>query len=393
MAFAGTATLPWIALRFSGWHGEPLAVAAVSGLAILGAAFLLSWAAEVAQMDISQSLALAFLALISILPEYAVDMVFAWKAGKELALPLAQQQGYAGLAAANMTGANRLLIGLGWSAVVLIYWARSRHRSVTIEPGQSTEMTFLALATLWSFTIPLRGEIGMLDLVVLLGLFVVYMWRASTAEHEEPELTGPPLALSVLPRLTRRLVTVGFFVWAALVILASAEPFAEGLVATGKHLGIEEFLLVQWLAPLASEAPEFIVASLFALRGNPSMGLGTLISSKVNQWTLLVAMLPLVFSFGAGHPVGMALDARQVEEVFLTSAQSLFALAVVLNFEMSMWEAGALIGLFITQLFFTQPEIRYAYAIAYVVLTVVIILRDPSRVSNLIHLVRTGGRR
>ena len=196
----------------------------------------------------------------------------------------------------------------------------------------------------------------MLDQWVLLGLFVVCMWRASTAEHEEPT-NRPPLALSVLPRLTRRLVTVGFFVWAALVILASAEPFAEGLVATGKHLGIEEFLLVQWLAPLASEAPEFIVASLFALRGNPSMGLGTLISSKVNQWTLLVAMLPLVFSFGAGHPVGMALDARQVEEVFLTSAQSLFALAVVLNFEMSVWEAGALIGLFITQLFFTQPEI------------------------------------
>ena len=110
--------MPWIALRFSGWHGEPLAVAAVL-VWRSGAAFL-SRAAEVAQMDISQSLALAFLALISISAGYAVDMVFARKAGKELALPLAQQQGYAGLAAANMTGANRLLIGLGWSAVVLI---------------------------------------------------------------------------------------------------------------------------------------------------------------------------------------------------------------------------------------------------------------------------------
>ena len=76
-------------------------------------------------MDISQSLALAFLALISILPEYAVDMYFAWQAGKN--------PEYMGYATANMTGANRLLIGLGWSAVVLLYWARSRKRSVTLD--------------------------------------------------------------------------------------------------------------------------------------------------------------------------------------------------------------------------------------------------------------------
>lgn len=141
VAAAGGVAVPWLALRLAGWHGDPILVSALSGLAILGAAFLLSWAAEVAQMDISQSLALAFLALIAILPEYAVDMVFAWKA--------AHQPEYAAYAAANMTGANRLLIGLGWSAVVLIYYLRTRSRGVIIESGQATEMTFLTLATLW----------------------------------------------------------------------------------------------------------------------------------------------------------------------------------------------------------------------------------------------------
>jgi cation:H+ antiporter len=387
IAGAFALTLPWIVLRLMHWHesADPLAVAAVSGLAILGAAFLLSWAAEVAQMDISQSLALAFLALISILPEYAVDMYFAWQAAKDPT--------YMGYATANMTGANRLLIGLGWSAVVLLYWMRSRKRTVTLEPGQSTEMTFLAMATLWSFTIPLRREIGMLDMVVLLTIFVLYMWRASTAQHEEPELTGPPLALSMLSQRRRRVTVVGFFLWAAGMILASAEPFSEGLVHTGKKWGVDEFLLVQWLAPLASEAPEFIVASLFALRGNPSLGLGTLISSKVNQWTLLIAMLPLVFSISLGSPAGLTLDARQQEEVFLTSAQSLFALAVILNFEMSVWEAFGLIFLFVTQLFFTDTHIRYAYAFVYLGLSVVILARDPDRLRNLWRLMRSGGRR
>ncbi len=385
IAGAFALTLPWLILRLMHWHetADPLAVAAVSGLAILGAAFILSWAAEVAQMDISQSLALAFLALISILPEYAVDMYFAWQAGKN--------PEYMGYATANMTGANRLLIGLGWSAVVLLYWARSRKRSVTLEPGQSTEMTFLMLATLWSFTIPLRGEIGMIDMVVLLTLFVLYMWRASKAEHEEPEFTGPPLALSILPQARRRAVVIGFFVWAAAIILASAEPFSEGLVETGKRWGVDEFLLVQWLAPLASESPEFIVASLFALRGTPSLGLGALISSKVNQWTLLVAMLPLVFSISVGSPSGLILDARQQEEVFLTSAQSLFALAVILNFRMSVWEAFGLIFLFVTQLFFTDTHIRYIYAFTYLGLAVIIIARHPDRLRNLLGLLRSGG--
>ena len=44
---------------------------------------MLAWGAEVIQLDISAGLALALLALIAVLPEYAVDFVFTWKAGKD----------------------------------------------------------------------------------------------------------------------------------------------------------------------------------------------------------------------------------------------------------------------------------------------------------------------
>ena len=77
-------------------------------------AFLLSWAAELLQIEVSQAFALALLALIAVLPEYAVDAVFAFQAGRD---PLVAEQGYA---VANMTGANRLLVSLGSSAVVLV---------------------------------------------------------------------------------------------------------------------------------------------------------------------------------------------------------------------------------------------------------------------------------
>ncbi|CAA9235123.1 MAG: hypothetical protein AVDCRST_MAG77-1225 [uncultured Chloroflexi bacterium] len=85
------------------------------------------------------------------------------------------------------------------------------------------------------------------------------------------------------------------------MIFIAAYPFDEGLVETGWAYGVDEFLLVQWLAPLASEAPEFIVALLIVWRGQAAAGMRMLVSSKVNQWTMLIATLPVVFSVGAGR--------------------------------------------------------------------------------------------
>ena len=115
----------------------PWLVAALAGVAILGAAFLMAWAAELIQVDISQALALAVLALIAVLPEYAVDAVFAFQAGQD---PAVAQEGYA---IANMTGANRLLIGIGWSSIVLVAWWRHGSRSVRLDRGQFVELGIL----------------------------------------------------------------------------------------------------------------------------------------------------------------------------------------------------------------------------------------------------------
>ena len=65
----------------------PSAAALLFGLGIVGAAFLLSWAAETAQLDISAGLAAAVLALIAVLPEYAVDFVFGRRVGTPTSRP------------------------------------------------------------------------------------------------------------------------------------------------------------------------------------------------------------------------------------------------------------------------------------------------------------------
>jgi cation:H+ antiporter len=248
---------------------------------------------------------------------------------------------------------------------------------VLLPPDQAVEVSYLAIATLYSFVIPLKGTLSLIDTLVLFAVFLAYVRAASATTHEEPELEGPAETIASLGPGRRRLV-VGFLgAVAGAAIVTAAEPFAEGLVATGRQFHIEEFLLVQWLAPLASDSPEFVVAILFALRGAAAAGIGTMISSKVNQWTLLVGALPLAFSLSAGGLHAMVLDGRQREEIFLTSAQSVFGLVIISNYRFALGEAVVLFVLFALQLAFTSQQARWAYATAYLLLSVGMIVTQP----------------
>ncbi len=279
-------TIPAIVLRFSDASLANAVEALLFGLAIVGAAFILSWAAEVAQLDISAGLAIAVLAFIAVLPEYAVDMVLAWKGGNAFeqfgeACKAANdtRESACSLALANMTGANRLLIGIGWSMVVFIAAYRSRKsppvlHEVRLDRPHSVEVAFLGLATVYSLTLPLKSQITLFDSVILVSIFVAYTWRISKAPAEEPHLVGPARWIGTFRIPRRRASVIAMFVFAAVVILLSAEHFAEALVATGEQFNINEFLLIQWLAPLASEAPELLIAGLYAWRLNTNAGPG-----------------------------------------------------------------------------------------------------------------------
>jgi cation:H+ antiporter len=388
-------TIPGLVLRAVDAEAPHALEALLFGLAIVGAAFVLSWAAEVAQLDISAGLAIALLAFIAVLPEYAVDMVFAFKGGNAFeqfgaaCKPVAQmRESDCSLALANMTGANRLLIGIGWSLVVFIAYLRSRRRppvmrEIALERNHAVEVSFLALATVYSLTLPLKQSVTPVDAAVLVAIFVAYTIRISRAPAEEPHLVGPAMLIGTFPTTKRRTAVIAMFVFSAAVILLVAERFAEALVATGEEFGISEFLLVQWLAPLASEAPELLVAGLYAWRLNTNAGLGTLVSSKVNQWTLLVGTLPIVFGIAAGGLHGLPIDAHQREELLLTAAQSFFALAVLLTLSITTREAILLFTLFWAQFIVgaVVPESLHAaerigVSIAYLVLGVALFARD-----------------
>jgi cation:H+ antiporter len=359
---------PALVLRILAIQPSPILGLLAYGAAVVAASFVLAWAAEAAQIDVSGSLAVAVLAVIAVLPEYAVDLYYAYTAG--------HVPEYTQYAAANMTGSNRLLMGLGWPVVVLVSVLVARRaggvkpNGLQLDASNRVEIGFLMIAGVAAFLIPATGRIHIAFGLALLGWFGYYLFKLTRGEVEEPELVGTAAALGTLSDRARRITVCAMFILAAAVIVTCAKPFADNLIDAGTQLGIDRFLLVQWLAPLASEAPEFIIATIFAARGKGDAAIATLISSKVNQWTLLIGSLPVAYMIGGGH-ASMQLDGRQIEEIVLTAAQTLMGVTLLLGLRFQRWAAWTLLGLFLVQFPITSTEGRLILSAVYAAIAAV----------------------
>jgi cation:H+ antiporter len=398
LTIAVAATVPGLVVRLSALehHLGAGPRSAVFGVAIVGAALLLTWAAEASELDLPPAVAVAGLALIAVLPEYAVGAVFAWRGGhafhafgavcQPAPAVAAGHDSPCTLALANMMGANRLLIGIGWSLVVLVAWWRARSarghllRGVVLGRSHSIELSFLALASVWCLTLPLRRTVGIVDTVVLFVVFGAYALRLLGSPSGETVLEGVAAYIGHRPPPHRRGVVVALLGAAVLVIVLCANTFADSLVSAGRSAGVGDFFLVQWVAPLASEAPELVIAALLAWRFRAQVGLSALVSSKVNQWTLLVGSLPVAFALASSSVHGLPLAPPQREELALTAAQSLFGVAVLGNLEVSTAEAIALFVLFMSEFLLGAilpsgqlPGVRVGFAVAYVALAAAIL--------------------
>jgi cation:H+ antiporter len=380
-------TAPWVGTSVAGVDLGTNGTVLVSGLAVLGASFLLAWGAETAEKDVPRAFALAVLAVLAVAPEYAVDALYAWGAGSGGATtqacadlsreairlaaegqgtPLAEACHDANLAVANMTGANRILIGLGWAGIAFYtVWQAKRTKdpaveerdglladTVTIDRDLGTEIAFLLAATAWAFAVPLRGGIGVVDTLLLVGLYLVYIGIVIRGDVEEAEEhVGVPAYFQAKARPVRVAVVLGLLVYSGTMIFTAVEPFAHGLEDIGLAFGIPEFFMIQWIAPLASESPELIVVAVLVNKARSTAGFNALISSKLNQWTLLIGTLAVVYSIALGTVGTLPFDEKQVAEIWITAGQSLFAIALLIDFEISLREAFALFSLFISQVF------------------------------------------
>ena len=366
--------------RVSGWRG-PLLAAAVSavfgvviheagpvipvqvamvglGVGLIGAAFMLAWAADAGEAVFSGGLVLAVVALVTVLPEFIIEIRFAFIQATELVT-------------ANLTGATRLLLtGAAVLPLFILLIARTRGGQdvamLRLAENRRLELGILLITSVFASQIAIRGNLTALDAIFLLGLYVLYARRVQGSHHEQPAVVGVGAGLLSLPEGYRRPAIAGMIVFAGAVVILIANPFADALLATGASLGIDPYLLIQSVVPMATESPEFIVVAVLVANHRPAQGLALFLASSVSQWTLGMALLPLAYLAGGGG-VSMPLAAREQLELAFTISLTLFVTAALATLRPQRSDAILVFSVFLAQLIYPTVLVRVAAAFVLLV--------------------------
>ena len=335
--------------------------------AMIGSAFLVAWGAEAAEFLMSQGLALAVLALIQTLPEFAVEAVIAWKAGKDPHM--------VHLAIANFTGSLRLLTGLGWPMVYFVAAFSSRRRgqrlgSIVLHDEHAVEVLGLLPPLAYFVVIWAKGTLSLFDSVVLSATYGVYLWvllrmppREETLEEadEIPRVSRWALSFSG----GRRWLAVGaLLAGGGGVIFFVAGPFLASMLALATTLGMSQFVFIQWVAPFLSEFPEKTSAFSWARRVTRApVALVNFVSSNINQWGVLSGLLAVIYCISHGDTSALPFDEFQRHEILLTILQAFLGWLFLASMDLTAWEAGGLFLLWLVQ--FAVPSTRIGMMYVY----------------------------
>jgi cation:H+ antiporter len=321
---------------------------------VMCAAIVIGWAAETAQLYMSQGLALAILAWIQTSPEFAVEAVIAWQQKQNLMV-------------ANLTGSLRLLVGLGWPLVYFTHTFFSRHKVkgwpvISLKWFNGLEVLILLLGTLYFSLIWLKGSLTVGDSFFLFGIYAIYLLQLTKLpqglSEEEKDLPwiGRKISKISKPWLQKMSLALVFILGAAL-LKVSTGPFLHGLEVLALSFGISSFFFIQWCAPFVSEFPEKVTAFQWARTGRKApLALMNMASSNIVQWTLMGAMIPVIYSLSLKQATPIFFDSMQLEEIGLTLCQSFLSILFLMDLEIDLWNALTLLALWAFQFFF--PSFR-----------------------------------
>jgi cation:H+ antiporter len=379
VAFAAAFTIPGVLVRFSGGVAPyPLQVVAY-GAAVVAAAFMLAWATEAAQVDIGHGVVIAVVAFVAILPEYIVEIHYAFS-------------GHAEYVTANLTGASRLLLGFAVALPAMIGLLRGRWGvapigRLSLASPHRLELAILALASLWSLRGISRGQMTALDAVVLIALYVLYLRRVMTIGGDAPPPIGVAAQIEGLPKRDRKRWVRGLMLYAASVILLTAVPFGDAVLATGGLVGIKPYLMLQWIVPIATEAPELVVAFVLLTHGRGGQSLAVLLAGAVSQYTLALGTVPLAYQLGLGGGP-LPLPGRERIELFLTVGVALYAVASLIMLRLSRGDSAVMLVLFTAQFLLPSVFSRLAFAVVFWVVAVDILWAERRHVPLLLSTLR-----
>jgi cation:H+ antiporter len=359
----------------------PVPLAAIGlGVGVLGASFMLAWAADAGEAVFSGGLVLAAVALVGVLPEFIIEVHFAFTQQAELVT-------------ANLTGATRLLLTCA-VALPLLVTLHKRGEDRDDEPIQLAgprrlELGLLLVVAVFAIQVIVRGSLTVFDGVVLLALYIWYARRVQGTPDEEPAVVGVAAGLMSLPQRFRRPAVAALLLAAAAVVLTIANPFTRALLDTGTSLGMDPYLLIQSVVPAATEAPELVVVTVLVANRRPAQGLALLLAASVSQWTLGMGSLPIAYLAGGGG-LGLPLAGREQIELGFTTALTFFVVAALATLRPDRADAVLIAVVFVTQLIYPTPFVRFAAGFVLLVFAVDLLVARRRRLPPILRAVRTG---
>lgn len=372
-------TIPGLLVRMTGGASPyPMQLIAY-GTAVVAAAFLLAWASEAAQVDIAHGIVIAGVAFVAILPEYVVEVHYAFT-------------GQVQYVSANLTGASRLLLGFAVALPAIVGLLRGRWRierpdRIVLAAPHRLELAILGAAALWALRPLVRGQLGLLDAVVLIGLYGLYLRRVSSIGGDGPPPIGVAQQLAELPAQQRHAWVRGLLAYAAIVILLTAVPFGDAVLGTGALVGIKPYVLLQWVVPIATEAPELLVAFVLLTHGRGGQSLAVLLAGAVSQYTLALGTLPLAYRVGAGAGP-LPLPGRERIELFLTVGVALYAIASLVMLRLSRGDSAMMLALFTAQFLLPSAYTRFGFALVFWIVAVDILIAERRQLPLLLAPLR-----
>src|SRR5437764_11241946 len=224
--------------------------------------------------------------------------------------------------------------------------------AIRLEREHAVEIIGLVPPLVYFCVILFKRSLSWVDAVVLLALYVVYLGILfRNAPHGADHVADAPAVSRWAyrqPGWRRPLAIAALFGGGGALLYLTAHPFLESMLAVAGLLGVSQFVLVQWVAPFLSEFPEKVSAFDWARRvTHAPMALMNMVSSSINQWTMLVAMLPIAYALALGQLGVITFDEHQRLEILMTIGQSLLGAVLLANMRFSWWEALLLFALLV----------------------------------------------
>ena len=163
------------------------------------------------------------------------------------------------------------------------------------------------------------------------------------------------------------------------------------MLDTGTALGIDPYLLIQSVVPIATEAPELVVVAVLVSNRRPAQGLALLLASSVSQWTLGLGSLPIAYLAGGGG-LSLPLAAREQLELGLTTTLTLFVVAALATLRPDRVDAVLVVVVFVIQLIYPTPFTRFAAAFVLLCIAVDLFIARRRHVRPMIRAAGLGRR-